>query len=264
MVSMTSAYDRAMYRTLLLELYGQGGFFNYGYWSEETQTQAEACQNLMEKVLAFLPDRQGSILDVACGMGGSTRELLRHYSPGEVVGINISVKQLQTSRTNAPGADFIMMDATRLAFPDGQFDNMACIEAAFHFNTREGFLHEANRVLKPGGRLVMTDILFIKAAGRLRRDVPMANYVRDIEAYRDMYRRAGFQDVEIVEATKECWIGFRQHLMRWLREKARDRERGPGQPGRLRILAASVLIGMWVAMLRVGIRHYVLVSAKKA
>ena len=40
------------------------------------------------------------------------------------------------------------MDATELDFRDNSFDSIICVEAAFHFDTREKFVREAYRVLK--------------------------------------------------------------------------------------------------------------------
>jgi len=104
-------------------------FTNYGYWGETTRNEVEACQNLMEKLLAFLPKK----------------DLLRYFKSENVTGINISEKQLARCRENAPGCTFLLMSATELKFADESFDNISCVEAAFHFVTREipqgGFPH---------------------------------------------------------------------------------------------------------------------------
>jgi MPBQ/MSBQ methyltransferase len=98
------------------------------------------------------------------------------------------------------------------------FNNIICVETAFHFNTREKFLHEASHVLKPGGRLVLSDIL------RRSREVPnprgvVENYVRDLRQYRNLCFDAGFEQVEIIDATFECWVSYHRHRLRFLRNQ---------------------------------------------
>ncbi len=207
-------YEQRVFDPKIAQYYGRSDFFNFGYWREDTREQKEACENLMEKLLACLPEKRGTILDVACGKGGTTQYLLRYYQPSDVTAVDVSLKQVEMGRLKAPGCRFMLMDATALGFEDGAFDTVMCVEACFHFNTREGFLGEAWRVLRPGGRLLLTDILLTRWGDRLRHRVK-ENYVSNMQEYRDIYRRAGFQDVEIVDATEECWTRFYRHLLRW-------------------------------------------------
>jgi ubiquinone/menaquinone biosynthesis C-methylase UbiE len=252
-------YDNLMYQPLQKEYYGQSDFYNYGFWDQTTSTQKEASANLMQHIIDLIPDKKGSILDVACGKGATTQYLIRYFSPSQVVGINISERQLQTAREKSCGCHYLVMDATELAFGNASFENVICVEAAFHFDTREQFLHESYRILKPGGYLVLSDIIFARIPGKQYRHTPDANLVKDVEVYTSVYRKAGYYDIRIIDASQQCWIEYRRNSLRWMfRNGVALYNAGRASIGD----GGRALIGLF--LLSAVVKRYLLVSARKA
>jgi MPBQ/MSBQ methyltransferase len=212
-------YDRGMYENRAMQEYFGSDFANFGWWEPDTKTHRQACEQMMEHLLARIPQRTGRILDVACGKGMTTRHLTRYYPPADVTAINVSAKQLETARENAPGCHLVLMDAARLAFDDDAFDAVVCVEAAFHFDTREGFLHEARRVLRPGGRLVVADLLMTREAERRRPLRSERNFLEGPDAYRALCHAAGFTAIEVTDVTEECWRRAYHDVVRFFHEK---------------------------------------------
>ncbi|MEH2422140.1 MAG: methyltransferase domain-containing protein [Nostoc sp.] len=100
-----------------------------------------------------------TVLDVGCGIGGSSRILARDYR-FRVTGITISPEQVKRAQELTPPeipAQFQQDDAMNLSFPDASFDVVWCIEAGPHMPDKAIFAKELLRVLKPGGILVVAD-----------------------------------------------------------------------------------------------------------
>jgi MPBQ/MSBQ methyltransferase len=257
---MVRLYDRAMRNSRQRRYYGNSDFYNFGYWGAGAKTQREASEALVDTLLDRLPHRNGNILDVACGFGASTRRLLASYAPENITAINISAAQVARARENAPGTQVLAMDAANLDFPDRSFDAILCVEAAFHFDTREAFLREAYRVLKPGGKLVLSDILFygFTSAFAAGAGVPKANVITDIETYSERLRSTGFREIDLRNATNDCLGGFRRSLVAWPSQERRA--------GRLQFrdaLGAAVVCRAISAWFGATMKAYLLVSARK-
>jgi MPBQ/MSBQ methyltransferase len=100
-----------------------------------------------------------TVLDVGCGIGGSSRILARDYG-FEVTGITISPNQVRRAQDLTPpglSARFQVDDAMALSFPDASFDVVWSVEAGPHMPDKAVFARELLRVLKPGGVLVVAD-----------------------------------------------------------------------------------------------------------
>lgn len=103
--------------------------------------------------------RGTTVLDVGCGIGGSSRILSREYGFA-VTGVTISPNQVKRARELTPPdlpVKFQVDDAMALSFPDASFDAVWSIEAGPHMPDKAVFARELLRVLKPGGLLVLAD-----------------------------------------------------------------------------------------------------------
>jgi SAM-dependent methyltransferase len=150
------------------------------------------------------------------------------------------------------------MNATKLEFPDNHFDAVICIEAACYFDTRDKFLKEAHRVLKQGGSLAMTDMLFPATILSEFGQVPRANLLPSIAEYSARLAAAGFVSIEVTNATGHCLGGFRANLSRWA-----GAERRAGRMKLPRSLAAAVIGKLLAAFFGWSCKTYLLVSARK-
>jgi MPBQ/MSBQ methyltransferase len=246
-VGLGAFYDELFADPLLCEFYGRSGYANFGYWWPETKTAAEAGDNLVDKLLDRLSRPAGTVLEVACGTGATTRRIGKRLQAASLLGVGLSLEQLTVARGRAPAAQFAQMDATRLAFARHSFDAVLCIEAAFHFATRARFLAEALRVLEPGGTLLMSDLLMARGTAL----TPPENHLTDASAYARLLTRAGFRDVLVTDVTDATWRVYRRRLTEFI-----TRRRVPGSTG-LRDLFAVNVACAW------AVRQCVLVSARK-
>jgi MPBQ/MSBQ methyltransferase len=101
------------------------------------------------------------ILDVGCGIGGTTRHLAKRWpKTAHVTGITISKAQVERATSLAraqrvENAVFVECDALALPFPEASFDILWAVESEPHMPDKDHFIHEMVRVLKPGGTLMI-------------------------------------------------------------------------------------------------------------
>ena len=109
-------------------------------------------------------DAGGHVLDVGCGIGGPARHLAAEFGC-RVTGLDLTeeycrVAAMLAARTDLSGlVDFRHGDALAMPFADQSFDLVWSQHASMNIADKDGLLAEMHRVLKPGGRLAIYDIL---------------------------------------------------------------------------------------------------------
>jgi tocopherol O-methyltransferase len=136
---------------------------HYGFWDEGTRSHADAVRNLDRQVLDALALAPGSrVLDAGCGVGGTSCFLAREAGH-RVLGITLSEDQVRRATTRAeatgvrPLPEFRIADYLSTRLEPDSIDGIVAIESACHAESKERFVEEAFRVLRPGGRLVVAD-----------------------------------------------------------------------------------------------------------
>jgi SAM-dependent methyltransferase len=137
--------------------YGGAGMreFYESFWAEAPE-DPEPWAWERRRALLLGEARAGErVLDLGCGAGRFVRALAE--AGAEPVGVEIAEAALERARRNAPGADL------RLLEPDGSLplehrsvDLVWCSEVLEHVADVAGLLVEVRRVLRPGGRLLVT------------------------------------------------------------------------------------------------------------
>lgn len=112
------------------------------------------------RAVQFINAREGSVLEVGVGTGLS----LQHYAPHlKVTGIDFSHDMLKKAEAKVQEMNLShvealrQMDARQLDFPDNAFDTVAAMHVLSVVPEPEQVMREIARVLKPGGKLVVTN-----------------------------------------------------------------------------------------------------------
>lgn len=211
--TLTGSYDR-FFRDggLYVGERADCGYANMGLFRPDTAEFSDACDNLMALVVGKFRRTQGPLLDVGCGLGGTAEYLARHFPVERVYGINVSDFQIEQCRARVPGAHFEVMPAENMRFPDAMFDAIASVEAALHFKGRREFLNEARRVLKPGGEIVVADMVFHGEPTAFRKVLSGQECYPDLASYRALWGSCGFADIEIEDITDASWRAYVAHF----------------------------------------------------
>ncbi|MGH7562930.1 MAG: class I SAM-dependent methyltransferase [Gemmatimonadota bacterium] len=99
-----------------------------------------------------------AILDVGCGTGALLEAIATRAPSARLVGVDLSLAMLSVAhRRLADRAALVAAEADRLPFPDHRFDLVLSSSALHYWPDPAAGLGEIVRVLKPGGKVAITD-----------------------------------------------------------------------------------------------------------
>jgi tocopherol O-methyltransferase len=141
-----------------------GEHMHHGYYGKDGTLKLDRRQaqiDLIEELLNWAGDiHPQNILDVGCGIGGSSLYLAQKFN-AKVTGITLSPVQANRAQARSQAAglaattDFRVANALEMPFADHSFDLVWSLESGEHMPDKVKFLQECYRVLKPGGKLIL-------------------------------------------------------------------------------------------------------------
>ena len=199
-----------------------------GFYDRNHLSPASAMVNT-NKVLASLVKitQSDRVLDAGCGVGGSTVWMAKNTG-ARVFGINLSPLQIEKAKRlaekNSVGKIVIFKtgDYCNSKFPNKFFSVVWALESVCHATDKKAFLQEANRLLKPGGRLIVSDGFLTIPQERLpttlrwllgifERGYNLGKLV-SLEEFKDFLIKTGFRKVRFIDKSAAVrpnwWLGL--------------------------------------------------------
>jgi ubiquinone/menaquinone biosynthesis C-methylase UbiE len=151
------------------------------------------------------------LLDIGCGTASLFQAIVAKYPSVELVGVDLSPEMLEVAHKKlGDQAVFLTAQAQSLSLPSGSFDVVVSCNAFHYWRRPEECLSEAARVLKPNGKMVITDWCDDYIACRLFNFLLRIFSRAHFKTYgrnecERLFRVAGFRNVEI-ERYKINWL----------------------------------------------------------
>lgn len=252
---------------------GRSCWGNLGLW-RQARTYPQACTALADALARTVGlGLHSQLIEVGFGCGDSLLHWRTAYGVASIAGLNVSQSQTELARRRliaaghhdvarsihrADARNLPQWASQRRAAGEAGPDTVLALDCAYHFRTRDRFLHDAAGILPAGGQLGAADILLARADLGPRELLPLRAFARVAhmpwtnlqteEIYRQRWQSAGFEIDTFEDLTADVFLGFD----RWLR-----RYRGCLTPSQRREASWTKYSGT-AYVLRWAVRHRVL------
>ncbi|MBL6954590.1 MAG: methyltransferase domain-containing protein [Alphaproteobacteria bacterium] len=146
-----------------------GSDIHIGRYDTGNETVADASVAMTRYLLSLTSLQEGDrVLDIACGYGGTLRELTKLGCYAKGIDISqVCVDEARRANTEAGLADKISVgigDFHNIESASGTWDASICQESIIHSTDRPRVFAEVYRILRPGGVFTFSDILTAEGA----------------------------------------------------------------------------------------------------
>jgi tocopherol O-methyltransferase len=261
--------------TFYRSLWGED--IHHGLWITGRERPEEAVRRLTELVAASAGLRAGeAVCDLGCGYGGTARLLADVYAC-RVTGVTNSRAQYERaaahSASRGPAPRYVLRPWEENGLASGSFDAVIAIESLSHVSDKAHAFAECARVLRPHGRLVISDWIAPEAPGSLQVRLLLEPICREghlpslgsAAEYSQMLARCGLRVERILDLTEKVrrtWtVALRRAAVRLLRDPTARRTVGErGETGRGDVLS---LLRIPLAFRTGALRYGLVVAARR-
>ena len=177
------------------------------------------------------------VVDFCSGLGGPSRYFAHRYG-ADVIGIELTPARVKGAQqlTRLVGLQnsvrVVEGNVMQVPLPDTSADAVISQEALLHVPDKERALAEAYRILKPGGRIALTDWIahrpLLDADRELMWQSMAVSELYGLQTYADLIRRAGFSVNSVDDLTADWGVILKQRLAMY--RKLREEAQAAGTP----------------------------------
>ena len=130
----------------------------HGYEVQEQERLGSQARFLRPWIYSHIQNlEKKSILEVGCGVGAQL-EILQELGAARCVGVDRSSEQLEWARRRLSRLELVQAQGEHLPFADEEFDEVFFFFVLEHVPEAEPLVREAERVVKIGGRITLTEV----------------------------------------------------------------------------------------------------------
>ena len=207
-----------------------GENIHMGFWQspDDAHSLAVAQNNLTDLFIEQTLEHGGTaVLDIGCGVGEPAIRLAER-SACQLTGITISERQVRQALMRVEAKELngrvrcSYMNALSLAFPSASFDVVWALESIFHMPDRQRVFQEIHRVLRPNGRLILTDFVARKQLAPTQQlfmsQLFQMQPLLEIGAYAQLLQQSGY----VVEQFRDISVNIAPTIDAWKANIARQ------------------------------------------
>jgi len=201
--------------------------WHLGFYEKGIKTEKEAMKNMnsyITRLLDFDNNKYSNILDAGCGVGATLLFNAEKNPKVNFFGIALGSNEIAHAKNNQKekninNANFQVKSFLKTDFPKNHFDAVYALESVSCSDKKKEFLHEMNKILKPGGRIIVVDMFrqndsyntFTDSSTHYsfkKLEFPLRSTT--IETFKSYLEAEGFKDIKIKNIMKSGNVKFYQ------------------------------------------------------